>query len=570
MWRESSLLCDRAVRIMKSKTYVFSDSVLCLGGISPEPLNSLERRNQMVFGKHYLKELDRIDGEPMEFEWTISQDHCIGNSWRDSNDDGRFTVWTRGISRKDHLDVHVTRHSMGNSRKWGQSCSELYECCSIRQKVSVRMLVISGTWLWKSGVELSSTIQMVFGTELLRWCWSISLKAGILDFNPPAFLGRGEIKKQRERKEVHSPQRKWRNRWINFSHCFFLWISSVSTEQWQTCVMNWPQTQENKPKVRSGDLWWYRPNFPMPTPSLRLTYPHRWTCCENTNRNSQNFLMIRNCPNYALTLVSWRKLGKDNSFLHLIKKYLVKWKRCVESVQYLKVKKHPEWEGGFSETRKSARSWMWRSVFIRDVRVIESLFHHKTVSWVRIVNGINKYVTETSKEILVESVELVRTGEPVAKAKPCGIVSCFCSLKENEKTSIQHHSMSVKIRDQITATWRINSSRKRWRNIFLRPDWKVQGKIRWHFGMDSLCLGNFPWPNFLERRSNLVDPLLQDNVLLLDDFPKYIYHTRNAKEMHSIIKSGLILGGRSLEKDRQSVFFTAVNPKYTRKDLEEV
>ena len=50
--------------------------------------------------------------------------------------------------------------------------------------------------------------------------------------------------------------------------------------------------------------------------------------------------------------------------------------------------------------------------------MIESLFRDQTVSWVRIVNGINKYVTETSKEISIESVQLVRTGEPVAKAKP--------------------------------------------------------------------------------------------------------------------------------------------------------
>ena len=28
VWRESSLLCDRAVRIMKSKNFVFSDSML--------------------------------------------------------------------------------------------------------------------------------------------------------------------------------------------------------------------------------------------------------------------------------------------------------------------------------------------------------------------------------------------------------------------------------------------------------------------------------------------------------------------------------------------------------------
>ena len=50
--------------------------------------------------------------------------------------------------------------------------------------------------------------------------------------------------------------------------------------------------------------------------------------------------------------------------------------------------------------------------------MIESFFRDRTVSWVRVVNGINKYETETSEEIPVESVELVRTGKPVAKAKP--------------------------------------------------------------------------------------------------------------------------------------------------------
>ena len=50
--------------------------------------------------------------------------------------------------------------------------------------------------------------------------------------------------------------------------------------------------------------------------------------------------------------------------------------------------------------------------------MIESLFRDRTISWVRIVNGINKYVTETSQEILVASVEKRGTGKPVAKAKP--------------------------------------------------------------------------------------------------------------------------------------------------------
>ena len=40
--------------------------------------------------------------------------------------------------------------------------------------------------------------------------------------------------------------------------------------------------------------------------------------------------------------------------------------------------------------------------------------------------------------------------------------------------------------------------------------------------------------------------------------------------MHSIIQGVLIPGGRSLKRDRQSVFFTAVNPMYASQDLEKV
>ena len=49
--------------------------------------------------------------------------------------------------------------------------------------------------------------------------------------------------------------------------------------------------------------------------------------------------------------------------------------------------------------------------------MIESLFKDRTVPWVRIVNGINKYVTETSEEIPTENVDLfISTRKPVAKA----------------------------------------------------------------------------------------------------------------------------------------------------------
>ena len=51
--------------------------------------------------------------------------------------------------------------------------------------------------------------------------------------------------------------------------------------------------------------------------------------------------------------------------------------------------------------------------------MVESLFKDRTVSLVRIMNGINKYVTEMSEEIPTENVDLfISTRRLVAKAMP--------------------------------------------------------------------------------------------------------------------------------------------------------
>ena len=53
---------------------------------------------------------------------------------------------------------------------------------------------------------------------------------------------------------------------------------------------------------------------------------------------------------------------------------------------------------------------------------------------------------------------------------------------------------------------------------------------------------------------------LQDNVLLPNGFTEYIHHVGNANELKSIVRNGLILGGKSLRRARQAIFFTTVNP----------
>ena len=61
-------------------------------------------------------------------------------------------------------------------------------------------------------------------------------------------------------------------------------------------------------------------------------------------------------------------------------------------------------------------------------------------------------------------------------------------------------------------------------------------------------------------RRNPIDPSLQDNVLIPDNFFEYIYHIGCVISLHSITNSGLIPGGQNPSKERQTIFFTAVNP----------
>ena len=68
-WRSTSLLCDKAFEITNAKTYVFADSVLCLGSISDQPVEAWKNQIKWYLETCNLKDLNRIDGEPMEFEW---------------------------------------------------------------------------------------------------------------------------------------------------------------------------------------------------------------------------------------------------------------------------------------------------------------------------------------------------------------------------------------------------------------------------------------------------------------------------------------------------------------------
>ena len=60
--------------------------------------------------------------------------------------------------------------------------------------------------------------------------------------------------------------------------------------------------------------------------------------------------------------------------------------------------------------------------------------------------------------------------------------------------------------------------------------------------------------------SNLIDPTLQDNVLIGTGVFPHIYHVGCTFNLHSIINNGLVLGGQNLSR-RQTVFFLPVDPR---------
>ena len=70
--------------------------------------------------------------------------------------------------------------------------------------------------------------------------------------------------------------------------------------------------------------------------------------------------------------------------------------------------------------------------------------------------------------------------------------------------------------------------------------------------------------------SNLIDPTLQDNVVIGTGIFPYVYHIGCAFNLHSIINNGLIPGVQDLSR-RQTVFFLPTDPRdETHKDPEHM
>ena len=148
--------------------------------------------------------------------------------------------------------------------------------------------------------------------------------------------------------------------------------------------------------------------------------------------------------------------------------------------------------------------------------------------------------------------------------------SSFSAYEISKKVmNLFRHSQTVQRKDDRVQFWRIkNFHQNQFPQILYWSDdrWKAYlaagggEKRRYQYCTD--VSGSIVYFRALQGHSgrNLIDPSLQDNVVIQRGFFQHIYHIGCALNLHSIINNGLILGGQNSSK-RQTVFFLPIDPR---------
>ena len=158
--------------------------------------------------------------------------------------------------------------------------------------------------------------------------------------------------------------------------------------------------QGNPPRMRIWNHWWYRQNLLLLTP---ISQTDAEVQRKLLREHDQKFAELPDQPKLT-KLYSNNGFSKNidkGQFLHYTWRRRTWWDENIMSRVHLTSK----W-GNIPRERVEDRPspgceclWSSRTLEI----MIESSFRDKTVSWVRIVDGINKYVTETSEEIVLRT-----------------------------------------------------------------------------------------------------------------------------------------------------------------------
>ena len=244
-----------------------------------------------------------------------------------------------------------------------------------------------------------------------------------------------------------------------------------------------------------------------------------------------------------------------------------------------------------------------------------SLNRDNTHSWVRISHGSNKFVmnlnnndTEIPENQLedqalqLDAQDFVNRSKAKAKPQrrePAGFSSRIVPIGrrnwidiEPGKYSLSEYEVSKKVtfllchsqqmhreEDGAVHFWRIKENLQNpfpqsihWADDRWKACLAAGGGAKRIFQYCNDDSGIIIYFRALQGHSgrNLIDPSLQDHVVIPSNFFQHIDHIECAFNLNSIINSGLILGGQNSSK-RQTVFFLPVDPRdKCHKDPDEI
>ena len=197
MWRETTLLTDRAVQFATATTCVFADSVPGLGVISTQPVKAWESKIN-CFWKHVIS---NIWIESSGSRWSSSGKYSEDSlQWEFSS---RFKRWWMN-----------QRVNQSNSREGSSSCqctmtligkNEETKECAFRM-LSELLNILEQRWYGRENASEGMMLNFAESGPCIS-CQQL--------------LRKRRIKKQSKKSENHSLQRWWWHHWVDPSHNYF-------------------------------------------------------------------------------------------------------------------------------------------------------------------------------------------------------------------------------------------------------------------------------------------------------------------------------------------------------------
>ena len=621
-WTRLSLTGDETViSLQRTKVYVFSDSVLCLGKVL-QHLDSNEAWKNRVAGARSEKsyrDYDAINGESTEFEWNIFPGFTTLQLC-----DKIIDLLSSLGQTPETFTGRILFMSMFNDISCDRKGNK-DECVGNSKVVSIlaRRFGI-GQW---SFIGPGSENKWYSSENSPQGAWDDIAEQMLLEFaesGHPTFrattpLSRGILKsKGRGKLSIHFAADDFT---IDTIFRIILSVNQLSVygavaafcEEFDS-----HQDGSGEPEILMGQ-------------SIVLGEIKAQVPLQNEDSMNHQILWQQHIERIESLSPENKvsKFCKEAGFMRVVEvgQYFVT-KNTENLTQYRSVACR-EYTLPRDDPASQAKGWIQGNMRIGPVLEVTTSFQHfkygieiriwsvnqdKSQSWVRISYGTVKYVIDSiqdnteipadpqEEQVPQTSIKVVAArSKAKAKPQPRVLVGTTATIPIHERrwidiepseTNLASYDLSKKVvnllrhnqtlqreDDGAIEFYKIkfyhrnhHSQIQNWSDDRWKACLAAGGGSKRRYQYCSGNLGSIIYLRALQGHSgsNLIDPTLQDNVVIGTGIFPYVYHIGCAFNLHSNINNGLIPGGQDLSR-RQTVFFLPTDPRDgTHKDPEHI